>query len=116
MALLVEDLLVLARLDAHRPLNSEPVDVLSLAADAVQSARVAAPERSIRLEIGESDEPPMVMGDSPRLMQVMDHINAVWGRGTLRSAAEGVRKEWSMKREKKSPNYTTRWDELPEAR
>lgn len=54
--------------------------------------------------------------DNPRLMQVMDHINAVWGRGTLRSGAEGVRKEWSMKREKKSPNYTTRWDELPEAR
>ena len=54
--------------------------------------------------------------DNPRLMQAMDHINAVWGRGTLRSAAEGVRKEWSMKREKKSPNYTTRWDELPEAR
>ena len=54
--------------------------------------------------------------DNPRLMQVMDRINSVWGRGTLRSAAEGVRKEWSMKREKKSPNYTTRWDELPEAR
>ncbi|KNA92437.1 MULTISPECIES: sensor histidine kinase [Gordonia] len=79
MALLVEDLLVLARLDAHRPLNSEPVDVLSLAADAVQAARVAAPERSIRLEIGESDEPPMVLGDSPRLMQVIRNLvnNAV---------------------------------------
>lgn len=47
--------------------------------------------------------------DNPRLMQAMDHINAVWGPGKLRSAAEGVRKEWSMKREKKSPNYTTRW-------
>ena len=54
--------------------------------------------------------------DNSRLMQVMDRINSVWGRGTLRSAAEGVRKEWSMKRERKSPNYTTRWDELPEAR
>ena len=53
--------------------------------------------------------------DNPALMQVMDRINATWGRGTLSCAAEGVRKEWSMKREKKSPNYTTRWDELPEA-
>lgn len=54
--------------------------------------------------------------DNPKLMQVMDRINTTWGRGTLRSAAEGVRKEWAMKRENKSPNYTTRWNELPEAR
>ena len=54
--------------------------------------------------------------DTTRLMQAMDQINAVWGRGTLHSAAEGVRKEWTMKREKKSPGFTTRWDQLPEAR
>ena len=53
--------------------------------------------------------------DSTRLMQVMDHINAVWGRGTLHSGAEGIQKEWKMKREQKSPGYTTRWDQLPEA-
>ena len=53
--------------------------------------------------------------DHSALMQVMDRINTVWGRGTLRSAAEGMRQEWTMKREKKSPQYTTRWDELPEA-
>ena len=53
--------------------------------------------------------------NKPRLMQVMDHINQTWGRGTLHSAAEGVHKEWKMKREKKSPGYTTRWDELPVA-
>jgi len=53
--------------------------------------------------------------DHRRLMQVMDEINTVWGRGTLHSAAEGVQKEWKMKREKKSPGYTTRWDQLPEA-
>lgn len=79
MALLVEDLLTLARLDAHRPLNSEPVDVLSLAADAVQAARVAAPQRSIRLQFGDSDEPPIVLGDASRLMQVIRNLvnNAV---------------------------------------
>jgi DNA polymerase V len=46
------------------------------------------------------------------LMQVMDRINATFGRGTLRSAAEGIRPAWRMKRERMSPAYTTRWDEL----
>lgn len=53
--------------------------------------------------------------DNTRLMHVMDQINDLWGRGTLHSAAEGVQKEWTMKREKKSPGYTTRWDQLPVA-
>lgn len=48
------------------------------------------------------------------LMRVMDHINAVHGSGTLRSAAEGVRQDWRMKRERKSPAYTTQWSELLE--
>lgn len=52
--------------------------------------------------------------DNTRLMQVMDRINGVWGRSTLQSAAEGVDKEWKMKRELKSPGNTTRWDQLPE--
>ena len=53
--------------------------------------------------------------DTTRLLQALDLIYAVWGRGTLHSAAEGVRKEWTMKREKKSQGFTTRWDQLPEA-
>lgn len=47
------------------------------------------------------------------LMEVMDRINAIWGRGTLRSAAEGIDKRWRMKRERISPGYTTCWDHLP---
>ena len=46
-------------------------------------------------------------------MDVIDRANARWGRGTLKLAAEGVRKPWQMKRERVSPSYTTRWDELP---
>jgi DNA polymerase V len=46
------------------------------------------------------------------LMQVMDQVNAVFGRGTLRSGAEGIQPAWRMKRERMSPAYTTRWDEL----
>jgi DNA polymerase V len=49
----------------------------------------------------------------PMLMDVIDRANARWGRGTLKLAAEGVRKPWQMKRERVSPAYTTRWDELP---
>jgi DNA polymerase V len=51
--------------------------------------------------------------DNTRLMATLDRINARWGRGTLRSAAEGVGQAWRMKREKMSPRYTTRWTEIP---
>ncbi|GAC52797.1 sensor histidine kinase [Gordonia amicalis] len=79
MNLLVEDLLMLARLDAQRPLATAPVDLLSLAADAVQSARVAAPDRNIRLEVTTGDQPPVVSGDAPKLLQVLRNLigNAV---------------------------------------
>ncbi|MGC4935036.1 HAMP domain-containing sensor histidine kinase [Gordonia sp. DT30] len=79
MALLVEDLLVLARLDAHRPLDFEHVDILMLAADAVHAARAAAPDRDIRLEVAATEEPPIVWGDSARLVQVIRNLinNAV---------------------------------------
>lgn len=53
--------------------------------------------------------------DNRRLMEVMDRINAIWGRGTLCSAAEGVDKRWKMKRERMSPCYTTSWAQLPVA-
>lgn len=47
------------------------------------------------------------------LMRAMDRINACWGRGTLRLAAEGVAPAWRMRRRMMSPCYTTRWAELP---
>ncbi len=74
MNLLVEDLLMLARLDAQRPLATAPVDLLGLAAEAVQSARVAAPDRDIRLEVTTDDHPPLVSGDGPRLLQVLRNL------------------------------------------
>ena len=51
--------------------------------------------------------------DRPALMQVIDRANAMWGRGTLRLASEGVSKPWQMRRERVSPAYTTRWEDLP---
>ena len=49
----------------------------------------------------------------PALMDVIDRANARWGGGTLKLASEGVKKPWQMKRERMTPAYTTRWDELP---
>jgi DNA polymerase V len=51
--------------------------------------------------------------DNSKLMHVMDRINAIWGRGTLRSAAEGTEKGWKMKRKRMSPCYTTNWGQVP---
>ncbi|MBV6475227.1 MAG: Protein UmuC [Rhodocyclaceae bacterium] len=52
----------------------------------------------------------------PALMRAMDRVNAHWGRGTLRLAAEGVHQGWRMRRGMMSPCYTTRWAELPVVR
>ena len=51
-----------------------------------------------------------------RLMQVMDRINARWGRGTLTIAATGLEKKCFSRRGYKSPDYTTRWEDLPVVR
>jgi two-component system OmpR family sensor kinase len=74
MSALVEDLLLLARLDAGRPLDREPVDLTMLAVDAVSDARAAAPERHWRLDLPE--EPVEVTGDIHRLHQVVANLLA----------------------------------------
>ncbi|MGH3655720.1 MAG: ATP-binding protein, partial [Micromonosporaceae bacterium] len=80
MGLLVEDLLLLARLDQHRPIAWQPVDLLELALDALQAARAVAPERPIELVVGTAPDgepsgaPPVVMGDQARLRQVLDNL------------------------------------------
>ena len=70
MGQLVEEMLLLARLDQQRPLEREPVDLLRLAADAVHDARGLDPERPITLDTG-SGEPPVVLGDEAKLRQVL---------------------------------------------
>ncbi|MFA6121731.1 MAG: Y-family DNA polymerase [Sideroxydans sp.] len=49
---------------------------------------------------------------SDSLMQVMDAINHKMGKGSLSTGASGIRQRWSMRREKKSQNYTSSWSEL----
>ncbi|HJY00710.1 MAG TPA: HAMP domain-containing sensor histidine kinase [Streptosporangiaceae bacterium] len=73
MGLLVEDLLLLARLDKQRPLARQPVDLLSLAADAVGDARLLAPARTIDLSV-QPGAAFLVIGDEPRLRQVIGNL------------------------------------------
>jgi two-component system OmpR family sensor kinase len=73
MGVLVEDMLLLARLDQQRPLERGTVDMLTLAADAVNDARVIAPDRSINLTVG-SGAALLVLGDEVRLRQVIGNL------------------------------------------
>ena len=70
---LVEDMLMLARLDEQRPIERGPVDLLSLAADAVQDARIVAPSRTIDLTVG-AGVAFLVLGDEARLRQVISNL------------------------------------------
>jgi two-component system, OmpR family, sensor kinase len=73
MGVLVEDMLLLARLDQQRPLERRPVDLLSVAADAVQDARMIAPQRKIELTVGRGAA-FLVLGDEARLRQVITNL------------------------------------------
>jgi two-component system OmpR family sensor kinase len=73
MGLLVEDLLQLARIDQQRPLDMAPVDMLTLAADAVQDARIVAPGRPVDLQVAPGAA-FLVQGDEARLRQVIGNL------------------------------------------
>ncbi|SKI12578.1 sensor histidine kinase [Mycobacteroides abscessus] len=72
MTALVEDLLLLARIDSGRPLAQETVDLSRLIVDAVSDAHIAAPEHSWSLDLPQ--EPVMVTGDGMRLHQVAANL------------------------------------------
>ncbi len=74
MTSLVEDLLLLARLDEGRPLERTEVDLTMLAVDAVSDAHAASPDHEWELDL--PDEPVTVTGDSARLHQVLTNLLA----------------------------------------
>jgi two-component system OmpR family sensor kinase len=74
MGLLVEDLLLLARLDRERPLVLAPVELPVLAMDAVQAARAIAPDRTIELDIRDDQGELVALGDDARLRQVIGNL------------------------------------------
>jgi two-component system, OmpR family, sensor kinase len=71
MGVLVDDLLLLARLDQGRPLEREPVDLAVVASEAVESAAAIDPDRTIELV---ADGPVRIVGDASRLRQVIDNL------------------------------------------
>jgi two-component system OmpR family sensor kinase len=72
MSVLVDELLLLAQLDAGRPLAKEPVDLTRLAIDTTSDARAASPGHHWTLEL--PDEPVLVEGDEHRLHQVLANM------------------------------------------
>lgn len=50
--------------------------------------------------------------NSAQLMEVLDHLNAKGGKGTLFFAGQGIQQQWQMKRDMLSPRYTTRFSDL----
>jgi two-component system OmpR family sensor kinase len=74
MGLLVEDLLLLARLDRERPIQLAPVELPVLAVDAVQAAQATAPDRTIEVDIRDEAEKLIAYGDDARLRQVIGNL------------------------------------------
>jgi two-component system OmpR family sensor kinase len=80
MGVLVDDLLLLARLDAGRPLERLPVDMSRLAIETTSDAQVARSDHRWRLEL--PDEPVLVAGDEHRLHQVLANLLSNAGKHT----------------------------------
>ena len=74
MSVLVDELLLLAQLDAGRPLAKEPVDLTRLAIDTTSDARAASSGHRWTLEL--PDEPVLVEGDEHRLHQVLANLTS----------------------------------------
>ncbi|WP_328323806.1 HAMP domain-containing histidine kinase [Kribbella sp. NBC_00382] len=74
MGLLVDDLLLLARLDQQRPLQHQPVDLLTLAGDSVHDVQAVQPGREMKLQILPNSGAPVVSGDEARLRQVLGNL------------------------------------------
>ena len=49
----------------------------------------------------------------PKLMSAIDQLNNRFGRGAVKISTQGAHREWQMRQERKSPNYTTDWSDLP---
>ncbi|HUV47822.1 MAG TPA: HAMP domain-containing sensor histidine kinase [Actinomycetes bacterium] len=75
MGVLIDDLLLLARLDQHRTLSREPVDVLAVASDVVREFALMADGHRLDV-VADGTEPAIVVGDPDRLRQVVSNLVA----------------------------------------
>ena len=67
----------------------------------------------------ELDLEPEMARDKGPLMGTLDHLNRRYGQGTVLLASTGIAGEhrlWSMKQERRTPQYTTRWEDMPVVR
>ena len=101
MKTLVEDLLLLARLDQTRPIERAPVDLAVLAADACSDAVAAAPDRPVALD---APEPVVVLGDRDHLRQAIANLVA----NALRHTAAGTPIEVSARIERGAATVAVR--------
>ena len=67
------------------------------------------PIRSVQFDMFASGQ---LTSRTTSLMSTIDGINAKMGRESIKLASEGFTRPWNMKQGNKSPNYTTRWDQL----
>jgi two-component system, OmpR family, sensor kinase len=90
MGRLVEDLLLLARLDEGIPLSTGPVELVSLASDAVRTAAAVGPQWPVTLV---AEKPVEVVGDGARLRQILDNflanVRAHTPEGTMATVTVG---------------------------
>uniref|UniRef100_UPI0010F8944F DUF4113 domain-containing protein n=1 Tax=Hydrogenophaga sp. 2FB TaxID=2502187 RepID=UPI0010F8944F len=87
----------------------------------IDSSRSEQFELDLGVEGGEPEavSPPMTSGSRPNLMAALDSLNARYGRGTLKLASAGLGsapRNWTMKQERRTPAYTTRWEDMPVVR
>ena len=102
MKVLVEDLLLLARLDETRPVERQPVDLAVLAADACSDAVAADPDRRVTLD---APRPVMVQGDQDHLRQAIANLVS---NALAHTAAAARRSRWRRP-------ATTAWPRSPSA-
>jgi two-component system OmpR family sensor kinase len=85
MSVLVDDLLLLARLDQGRPLDRQPVDLARLVADTAADVQVTSDDHVIQVDV--PAEPTLVIGDADRLQQVVVNLLA----NAVQHTPEGTR-------------------------
>lgn len=85
----------------------------------LKSQSLVQGELDLGLDDGTAHMNPGVARDKTRLMSAIDAVNRRYGRGSLILASaglEGGKRPWSMKQERRTPRYTTEWDEMPVVR
>ena len=110
MTTLVEDLLLLARLDTGRPVETEPVDLSELVIGAVSDAHAAAPDHTWRLDL--PDEPVQVDGDRLQLHQVVANLLA----NARTHTAPGTTVSVSLRPAASATEAASRWPSTTTAR